>query len=431
METGRTFKAHIDGLLKKTRAQVPEEVFTPRSAKVNASMYVERPQYQKELRNAIRSGQSVIVYGDSGCGKSWLYKKVFLDDNHFYATLDLNECKDEDDIDLLALELVEKGVDWILEEKSHSGTAGVMPQDIGLQGTKSGKYRRGVISPIEQLCSLMCARARPRRPILVFENMEHCLDNQNVVNKLQSLVLTLDDVESERSKVQLCFVGVPDDMKKILSDNNKYQTIANRIFEMPEVQRMTKDEARSIVHNGFVEELEVAVDSSFDYCVSQIMHVSYRIPQYIHEICLQVAYAIEDSGLYEIKPAVVADGISNWVRTNARQSREDIEKIFNHRAYGEDLRALVVYAISVLDEVNFSSSDVENQLVNDFPDFARKRRRLSASKVLNNLCKGDTRLLKVDSVSGKYRVANPKLRSVMRMSFEKDLHKGGVSLIKS
>ena len=55
----------------------PELVFTPRNPKVNGDMYVNRPNLETRLMDAIKGSKNIIVHGDSGCGKSWLYKYIF------------------------------------------------------------------------------------------------------------------------------------------------------------------------------------------------------------------------------------------------------------------------------------------------------------------------------------------------------------------
>src|SRR4051812_6638650 len=59
----------------------PEQVFTPRSAEVNEEMYVDRPEPQVALANALRGSMHIIIHGESGTGKSWFYKRV-LERNH-------------------------------------------------------------------------------------------------------------------------------------------------------------------------------------------------------------------------------------------------------------------------------------------------------------------------------------------------------------
>lgn len=326
----------------------------------------------------------------------------------------MNRCDKEDDIDLLALEIIEQDEDWVEHERTIVAEAGVMPQGVGLKGNKSGKFRRSNQSPLEQLCIYVKSKSKGKRPFIVFENMEHCLDNSDVVTCLRSLVLRIDDEMTARSKVQLCFVGVPSDIKSVLAANNRYQTIANRIAEVPEVRRMTKEESRQVIYHGFAIELQMSVDSSFEYCVGMIQHLSYRIPQYIHDICLQISFAAEDQNRAEINPEVVESGASRWMDTNARQSRESIEKALGFKTEHSDLRAFVLYSVACLDEVMFSSESVRIKLIEQFPEFCSTRKVLAITRVLNGFCSGEERLLKLDTETNRYRVVTPKLRSVLR-----------------
>ncbi len=52
------------------------EVFTPRSASVNPRMYIDRPAHQKDLKRAVEGSLHAILCGESGGGKSWLYRHV-------------------------------------------------------------------------------------------------------------------------------------------------------------------------------------------------------------------------------------------------------------------------------------------------------------------------------------------------------------------
>jgi len=58
----------------------PEDVFTPRSANVNDRMYVPRPDLEASLRKALAGTLHILLHGESGSGKSWLYKKVLATD---------------------------------------------------------------------------------------------------------------------------------------------------------------------------------------------------------------------------------------------------------------------------------------------------------------------------------------------------------------
>ncbi|SHH37986.1 AAA domain-containing protein [Cognatiyoonia sediminum] len=273
----------------------PEDVFTPRSATVNKSMYVDRPEYERELKYALRSGYHLIVYGDSGCGKSWLYKKTFDNEGVDYATLDLNNCKTPDDVELLILEVIEQDQEWVEHERSELTEKGVMPYDVGRKKSGSRTLRKAQLSAFEKLCKKLRSAAKRRRAIVVFENLEHAIMNDDIVTYLRSLVLSLDDVSLCKENVQICFVGVPHDIKGILTEENRYQTISNRVTEISEVSRLTRDQAKILFRQGFEQRLQMEIEA-FDYCLSQIVYLTDRIPQYIHDLCLRIAFVAEERG---------------------------------------------------------------------------------------------------------------------------------------
>lgn len=61
-----------------------DEVFTPRKADVNENMYVRRGELEAELKKCLNGGRHIVIHGESGCGKSWLYKKVLSDEKVFW-----------------------------------------------------------------------------------------------------------------------------------------------------------------------------------------------------------------------------------------------------------------------------------------------------------------------------------------------------------
>jgi predicted GTPase len=65
----------------------PEEVFTPRSSDVNRRSYVPRPELEEELTEGLTESQHLIIFGESGNGKSWLYKKVFETERVSYQVI--------------------------------------------------------------------------------------------------------------------------------------------------------------------------------------------------------------------------------------------------------------------------------------------------------------------------------------------------------
>ena len=69
--------------------KTPAEVFTPRAAKVNPHMYVQRADLELQLSNALAESKHVIIHGESGSGKTWLYKAVLASKSSVFAVAGL------------------------------------------------------------------------------------------------------------------------------------------------------------------------------------------------------------------------------------------------------------------------------------------------------------------------------------------------------
>lgn len=67
----------------------PENVFTPRAAEINTRMYIDRPTLETRLSQALRGTKYIVIHGESGNGKTWLYKRVFAKEKIFAQTLNL------------------------------------------------------------------------------------------------------------------------------------------------------------------------------------------------------------------------------------------------------------------------------------------------------------------------------------------------------
>ncbi len=67
----------------------PDEVFTPRSPIVNPQMYVDRSDLERRLAELVSGSKHIVVHGESGNGKSWLYKKVFEENKVPYVVVNL------------------------------------------------------------------------------------------------------------------------------------------------------------------------------------------------------------------------------------------------------------------------------------------------------------------------------------------------------
>jgi hypothetical protein len=67
----------------------PNKIFTPRASVVNNEMYVHRRDLEKVFRQYLKINKHIVMYGESGTGKSWLYKKILTDNKYKYYTVNM------------------------------------------------------------------------------------------------------------------------------------------------------------------------------------------------------------------------------------------------------------------------------------------------------------------------------------------------------
>ncbi|MDO6586315.1 hypothetical protein Q4543_12405 [Salipiger sp. 1_MG-2023] len=129
----------------------PEDIFTPRSATVNPRIYIPRPDLEEELREGLSESQHLVIFGESGNGKSWLYKQVFEESKVSSEVVNLVQASSlgslgaafEDKLD--RLEEIEKS------EYELTKSAGAKPGGVGLDVEGTWKYVRGRKEPFERL----------------------------------------------------------------------------------------------------------------------------------------------------------------------------------------------------------------------------------------------------------------------------------------
>ena len=231
------------------RRFTPDEVFTPRSPSVSQEMHVKRTDLERSLSNAIKGSKNSIVSGESGSGKTWLYKSVFEAEGVTFESVNLSNASLKGPLDVAFKDKIDRlGVESVVEV-TKSGTAKIAPSRVGVEKGGSEKRTIGQKGPFETLLANIRAKSgRSGKAILVYESFEQRIDNEQVFRSVSYTIILLDDDDLSRYNVKLCLVGVPNDIKQYLPRASKNITIiANRVVEVAEVARLSLDEAKSLL----------------------------------------------------------------------------------------------------------------------------------------------------------------------------------------
>ncbi|WP_083487346.1 AAA family ATPase [Pseudoxanthomonas dokdonensis] len=398
----------------------PSTVFTPRGDTIN-EMYIARFGLEDRLRQYIPQSMHIVLHGESGCGKTWLYKKVFADTSVYYRTANLGRACTQGINGLLA-EVLAKIDNRQLTEIAETKGAGVNLSlfEAGLEAQKTYSVRQGDV--FELLLQKMRAQAGSKRPAaLVFENLEHILNDESAVNELKGLLLLLDDGDYAKYKIRIVLVTTASNFRTYLSSVGAANTLINRIKEVPEVGRLTQSQAETFVKRGLFQLLGIGVspgDCTQDWLVHQVINFSDRIPQYMHELCLEIALTSEASGR-TVTRELLTRAVAAWVKGSIVSEITAVTSNLNSKATKKGRKNQLLYAIALCKDSEFDYVKIEKIVRQEFPA-ACEGVKLNVSQGLSELADAKIALIRKNPNGTSYRIVDPRHRILMRWMLYKE-----------
>lgn len=391
----------------------PDEVFTPRSSVVNPEMYVSRNRLEVALQSALSGSRNIVIHGESGCGKSWLFKRIFHATKTPYMVVNMAN----------AARL--NGLNNALEDRFAKFKTSIQSGITSAAELKGGVFGIGAslkeVETIEQLYAEPLERCmelisnKKKDAFIVFENLERVLSDEKIIDDLSNIIVLLDDEDYAQYRVRIVLIGVPDDLQRYFMNSKFSQTISNRLVEIPEVERLGIDDASRLVKKGFVDLLNYDVES--DSLIRSISWLSDYIPQYIHELGLEVAKVAKDERV--LNAHSLQWGVYNWVRTSFTADYSAIEDRLNSRQTKAGRRNQTIYSLGQIRGIDFRASDVESEVRSLFPG-STDNITLNITQILSDLSEGERPLIRRTPKGDAYRFASPKLKVCIRCMLRKD-----------
>lgn len=393
----------------------PEEVFTPRSAEVNSEMYVSRPNLEKALQMALRGNLHMIIHGESGTGKSWLYKKTFRDANVPFIVANLANASRLGSIAAELKNLVDRegsAVKTAFEEgKSAELNTLVAKADI----SHIGQYQLGQMEPFEACLSQLHKHSNSNPSVLVFDNLEAAF-TEPLLKELADLIILCDDERYAKYRVKILIVGVPNGVKEYFYKTPHHATVANRLVELPEVARLEKDECEALVKRGLTEKLKYAVPD-LEKVVAHVAWISDRMPQMVHEYCLELSFLSEES--QTVTQAQVSDADNAWLSKSQYFAYSVVESHMNERETKAGRRNQTLYALSLCEGEQFKAPEIEELVRLEFP-ISTGETALNLPQMLSQLSTGDRPLVRRSPKGDAFAFSDPRYRMVLRAMLVKE-----------
>jgi AAA domain len=398
------------------------QVFTPRRTEVNRDIYVDRQTLETELQRALNGSLHPIVFGESGSGKSWLYKKV-LDD--MKAEVFSANCANATPLRLGSLteelgSLVTSHRPKRLTEMAEEMNAGVKAvfAEGGLKSTR--KYEFGETDPLLECFALLRSVAGNRPAVLVIDNIEMIFQDEQRMGELASIITLLDDSRYASHNVKLLIVGVPSEIRNYLSRTNS--SVANRVVEVSEISALTMEQVSQLVEKGFIDLLKVEFSGdTLQVWKEHIFNVTMGFAQPVQEYCEQLGYIAEDAG-WKASPEQLSMADATWFKQGLNKASTVVAGWMNERETKAGRRNQVLYSLGKIPKRLFHVNEVENILRQEFPDSTADV-TLAVGQILSELASGEEPIIKRSSKSVDYEFRDARYAMALRVLLQKDLTK--------
>lgn len=362
----------------------------------------------------------LVLYGDSGSGKSWLYKRVLEEKGIPYLIANVANASRLGSLTAELKNVVDRAdgaKQTGYSERKHIEGDAVVAKG-GLSHEKHFVLRD--LEPVEAAFAFLQAQANGEPAVLVFDNLESGFDHESLMKELADVIILLDDPRYAQYQIQLLIVGVPSGVREYFARTPTRRSVANRLQELPEVARLSRKQVDTLVRRGFVDELEYSVNEPYLIRVSEhVAWVTGGVPLHVHEYCLGLAYLTEYDGTLTPDDLEPADGM--WLSGSMADCYEAIEAAMNRREAKVGRRNQTLYALGRTRRSQFRSPDVERVVRKEFPHSTRGK-NLSVAGILSDLARRDPPILRRSPRDQAYQFSDPRyvlaLRAMLRKTGE-------------
>lgn len=279
----------------------------------------------------------------------------------------------------------------------------------------TGQYEIGTMEPFESCLAHLREETGNNKAVLVFDNLEAAFSRQELLKELADLIILCDDERYSKYRIKILIVGVPADIKEYYYRTPHLRTVANRLLELPEVSRLSEFECESLVRKGFLDTLKYRVER-IEYLVDHVAWITDRLPQMVHEYCLELAYLAEEDKCINKDRIELASEL--WMQNSLINAYVVAESHMNERDTKAGRKNQTLYSISVCEVEQFKAPDIELILRREFPTSTRDT-ALNVPQMLGQLSSGDNPIIKRSPKGDAFRFCDPRYRMVLRSMLRK------------
>ena len=395
------------------------DVFTPRRASVNHAMYIERPQAERDLTRAMAGSLHPVLCGESGSGKSWLYKHVAQTANWktYYANA-ANAARYKSVSTVIDLAVREDEEREVVEFAQEFG-AEAKPFGLGGSGKASRKYSVKRREMLLRTFKDAREKAGKNAAVVVIDNLEAMFSKPDLMEELGNIILLLDDPDYARYNIRLLIVGVPSDVVEYYQRIPNLEPITNRVTELPPLFSLNWGQIEDFVKRGFVGHLRVPLTTAQIRLIAlHLEDVTLGIPQRLHEYCELLGHHIEDSD-WVYDPSLLEVTDDRFLKSSLKKAHTVVNGCMNERKSRAGRRNQMLYALGRLKATEFDAKGVEAMIRREFP-LSTENTTLAVGQMMTELSQGDAPLLRRAPKGYTYRFADPRYLMCIRAMLRKN-----------
>lgn len=381
------------------------DVFTPRNSEVNNEMYVHRIKHEKSLARWLKESMHGFIFGESGNGKTWLYKKVFDENDIKYVVANCTLASSKGSLRNEIFSSCMPDTTSIKTSYSETREAGL---DITIANAGvSHEANYEVLSEDKLITAFRQISTTASQPsVIILDNVETIFNNMTLMDELADIIILLDDSRYAKYKVKFLIVGVPCGVIEYFSKSKNRSSVGNRITELPSVSGFTPEETHEIIEKGFNRYLFSNFSAlAIEGIAARIHSKTLGVPQRVHEYCLSLYYALEDNDSPP-NQKVFDEAEAHWLEKGLRESYSVIEQHFSV-SDGQVRRRQVLYTIGQINGHQFTTSNIGESIRKDFPSTSINADS-GIGSILSSLAQGDSPLLIKNNVTNSYSVSDPR-----------------------
>jgi len=394
-------------------------------SEVNESMYVHRPLHEKLLKRATERNSHTLIFGDSGNGKSWLYKKVLDDLNTPFVVAN---CANASRLGSLTQEIC-----YSLTEPGTVKKLGFSEEkaaEIGAYFAKGGvkhtaEYKLASEEPLLEAFKLF-HKATKDKKILVLDNLESIFESKDLMAELADIIILLDDARYSACNINILIVGTPTGVLQYFRETKSSESVSNRVIEIEKVARLDYNQVRNIVEKGFKQLKVTLTDTSLTEISEHTWNITLGIAQRIHEYCELLAYEIKDNN-WKYETQLLNESDTQWLIQGLRHSYQVVESHLNSRETAVSRRNQVIFCIAKIQSHQFDSNIIDGLIRKEFYSTIPET-NMGIGSILGELSKGPNPLLNKNGTTNLYSVRDPRYLMCIRIMLYKQSH--GQKIIK-